>query len=274
MEETSGSPLWIDDVTCTELGPGHYLTPKANDVCTPCDSAWIITPYFSSDVWINVVHQQATPFPSLVLLPPYHESRVVACHKPIRVFAFPAYRLGFCAMLLQPWHVYPTEQQHLLTELLGEISQDIFLGDTASQHYIANALASLASPSASNVMAANHQPDIAQRICFLMWKCLSDSQLRPNDIADKLEISRAQLYRVMSAYGGFKYCLNILRVEAAARRLRDPDEDQNSIKAILFGCGFSSSEQFQRLFKQHFGISARDFRHGKKVLHAWHWQTF
>lgn len=75
-----------------------------------------------------------------------------------------------------------------------------------------------------------------------------------------LSISRAHLYRLIAKSGGFKACLNAKRLDTVAQALKNPGYDRTPIKGLLYKNGFSSTEQFQRLFRQRFGISAREFR--------------
>ncbi|MFC2992561.1 helix-turn-helix domain-containing protein [Halomonas tibetensis] len=96
------------------------------------------------------------------------------------------------------------------------------------------------------------------------------SHVRASDVATMADLSRSQLYSRLVPYGGFKTLLCEWRLERIARQLCAPENDATSIKTLLFSNGFSSTEQFQRLFRQRFGISATEFRQREKAA-ATHW---
>lgn len=95
-----------------------------------------------------------------------------------------------------------------------------------------------------------------------MRQRLKEHTLRAEDIAEAMGVSRAALYRMLPLNGGFKTCLHALRLDCVALLLRTPQQDHKPIKELLFHNGFSSTEQFQRLFRQRFGVAARTFRKG------------
>ena len=52
--------------------------------------------------------------------------------------------------------------------------------------------------------------------------------------------------------------LNSLRLEAAAKRLKEKPEE--SITSIAFDCGFATSQYFATVFRRQYGCTPRQFR--------------
>ena len=61
--------------------------------------------------------------------------------------------------------------------------------------------------------------------------------------------------------------LTTIRLENACRRLQATND---TLAAIAGACGFCSEYHLSRVFKQHFGLSPREYRLQHAVRHAAH----
>ncbi len=50
------------------------------------------------------------------------------------------------------------------------------------------------------------------------------------------------------------------RVEECAHRMRDPAWSGETLMKIALSCGFNSAAHFTRSFRNHFGVSPREYR--------------
>lgn len=55
------------------------------------------------------------------------------------------------------------------------------------------------------------------------------------------------------------------RLDTAAARLLDKNYSHIQIGNLAYGCGFTSQQHFSRRFKQHFGMTPREYRYNTKV---------
>ncbi|MBQ9973929.1 MAG: AraC family transcriptional regulator [Oscillospiraceae bacterium] len=82
--------------------------------------------------------------------------------------------------------------------------------------------------------------------------------IRVEDIAARLSLDRRYLSRIFKAHTGLsiKEYLVRRRLEQAGRYLRRG----SSVKEAAALCGYEDAANFSKRFKQHFGVSPRDFR--------------
>lgn len=90
---------------------------------------------------------------------------------------------------------------------------------------------------------------------------LRDPELGPRSIARSLKVSSRYL-RMIFASASESVSSYILRrrLEETARQLSDPRWRGRSICEIAFGWGFNSAPHFSRSFREHYGISPRQYR--------------
>jgi AraC-like DNA-binding protein len=81
----------------------------------------------------------------------------------------------------------------------------------------------------------------------------SSAQLGPDEIADAANVSRASLYRLLSAEGGIRAVLSRRRLDEALRLMMADHKDERSLKDIAMRCGFGGTSQFTRAFRARFG---------------------
>ncbi|RYF83180.1 MAG: helix-turn-helix domain-containing protein [Comamonadaceae bacterium] len=110
-------------------------------------------------------------------------------------------------------------------------------------------------------------PEFADRLHAVyryIEKNLHRHDLSVEQIALGVNSSRAQLYRLfqsrpLSVHG----TLREARLLKSVEHLRSCGDKVLSIGAIAFACGFSDQSVFSKLFKQRFGITPSDLRHGQ-----------
>jgi AraC-like DNA-binding protein len=91
---------------------------------------------------------------------------------------------------------------------------------------------------------------------------LSDPELSVDMIARHLNLSKSYIHQIFRGEDTTvsRYIWD-LRLEKCRADLIDPCHRYQSITDIVFGWGFNNSSHFCRLFKEHYGLSARDYRH-------------
>ncbi len=89
---------------------------------------------------------------------------------------------------------------------------------------------------------------------------LGNAELGPDEIADAANLSRASLYRLLSAEGGIRAVLLKRRLDEALRLMLEDSKDGRSLKEIVKRCGFGGTSQFTRAFRARFGVPPRQYR--------------
>jgi AraC-like DNA-binding protein len=89
---------------------------------------------------------------------------------------------------------------------------------------------------------------------------LGNPELGPDEIADAVNLSRASLYRLLSAEGGIRAVLLKRRLDEALRLMLGDNKDERSLKEIVKRCGFGGTSQFSRAFRARFGARPREYR--------------
>jgi AraC-like DNA-binding protein len=92
---------------------------------------------------------------------------------------------------------------------------------------------------------------------------LASPDLSPEWLAQKLEISRASLYRVFSDHGGIMKHVQERRLLAVQAALSDPLETRRLSK-LSADLGFSSEAHFSRSFRARFGVTASAYRKSQR----------
>ena len=89
---------------------------------------------------------------------------------------------------------------------------------------------------------------------------LGNPELGPDEIADAVNLSRASLYRLLSAEGGIRAVVLKRRLDEALRLMLEDNKDERSLKEIVKRCGFGGTSQFGRAFRARFGAPPREYR--------------
>jgi len=96
------------------------------------------------------------------------------------------------------------------------------------------------------------------RIKQVITRLIGDPTLSTTRIATALNMSESGLTRALKPSGlsPMRYAWS-LRLECAARLLEG--NSQRSVQEIAYRCGFASAAHFSRVFKQHYGVTPREF---------------
>ena len=90
-----------------------------------------------------------------------------------------------------------------------------------------------------------------------------DPLLSLNGLAEELEMGTSKLSKTINDHAGdnFSDYINLMRVGAAKKILKNPDYDHYTIVSIGLECGFNSKSAFYAAFKKLSGMSPSKFRH-------------
>jgi AraC-like DNA-binding protein len=99
---------------------------------------------------------------------------------------------------------------------------------------------------------------LLERICGYIEKNLGSETLTATSLQSAFKVSRSMLGRLFKDAGGVASHIRTRRLTLAAHRLvEDPDIN---ITELLYTLGFTSPRQFQRAFRNHFGMSPAQWR--------------
>ncbi|MEG2101150.1 MAG: helix-turn-helix transcriptional regulator [Flavobacterium sp.] len=93
----------------------------------------------------------------------------------------------------------------------------------------------------------------------IIKKNVENPKFSVEDLADKLGVSRVQLYRKVKAIIGINISdhINNVKLEKAAELLKS---NEMNISEIAYSLGFSSPNYFSTAFKNKFGISPKEYK--------------
>ena len=103
------------------------------------------------------------------------------------------------------------------------------------------------------------EQDFISRMNIHIMENIDNPKFSVEELADKLNVSRVQLYRKVKAILGMSISdhINNIRLEKAAIMLR---EGEMNISEIAYSLGFSSPNYFSTAFKNKFGISPKEYK--------------
>jgi AraC-like DNA-binding protein len=84
--------------------------------------------------------------------------------------------------------------------------------------------------------------------------------LSPDHVAARFRLSRGTLYRLFKDMGGLAAVIQRRRLVAVYRDLTNPASSHRGIFDIALDHGFVNASHFSRVFKDHFGMTARQAR--------------
>nr|WP_225737270.1 helix-turn-helix domain-containing protein [Dyella acidiphila] len=108
---------------------------------------------------------------------------------------------------------------------------------------------------------------LRQTIVDFIARNLYLSELSPEFLCRRFNVSRAHLYRAFAADGGVAKVLRDMRLDAAYGELTDAGRATRSITEIAYSLGFSSASQLLRSFRTRFGITPKEARAHGGVLY-------
>ncbi|MEM8571554.1 MAG: AraC family transcriptional regulator [Pseudomonadota bacterium] len=168
------------------------------------------------------------------------------------------YRLGrrvgiLPRSVLRPDTIYH-HMQHLISKLTANpngIGEDV-LGFLSNQ--MLDTVAFFLTAGNSETEETLAVQCVRARVLAYLDEGYHKDQLDPATIAKDCGISRSYLYKVFSQGPSVMDHLRHRRLEAA-REMLEHGLVKHSMTSVAMTCGFSSSSEFSRLFKKHFGIS-------------------
>ncbi|MEL1244967.1 substrate-binding domain-containing protein [Flavobacterium sp. DGU11] len=103
------------------------------------------------------------------------------------------------------------------------------------------------------------EQDFISRMNTHIMENMDNPKFSVEELADKLHVSRVQLYRKVKAILGMSISdhINNIRLEKAATMLREADMN---ISEIAYSLGFSSPNYFSTAFKNKFGVSPKEYK--------------
>ncbi|MGJ8662852.1 MAG: helix-turn-helix domain-containing protein [Marinicella sp.] len=92
---------------------------------------------------------------------------------------------------------------------------------------------------------------------------LTQANLKVADLAEHIGVQEYKVTRCITnhlQYRNFNHMMNKHRIDRAVGILTDPNNNHLKIATIAFDCGFNSLGPFNRSFKQHIGMTPRNYR--------------
>jgi AraC-like DNA-binding protein len=124
----------------------------------------------------------------------------------------------------------------------------------------------------SSSLTPGASESIRQRLERLMKEeqVFKENELRLDDLAEYLEISRHQMSQVINEHYGVSFfeLINKYRVDYVKRALADRAFDQHTIIQIAYEAGFNNKASFNRYFKQETGLTPSAYRIKEQSLPA------
>ncbi|MEQ9423232.1 MAG: AraC family transcriptional regulator [Cyclobacteriaceae bacterium] len=89
-----------------------------------------------------------------------------------------------------------------------------------------------------------------------------NSELKLSDVSEMVGLTTHKLSQLVNEHLNktFPDFINSYRIEEAKRKLRDPNENETKILAILFDVGFNNKANFNNAFKKFTGMSPSDYK--------------
>jgi len=105
----------------------------------------------------------------------------------------------------------------------------------------------------------NQEQTFITKMNDIITKNVENPKFSVEDLADKLGVSRVQLYRKVKAIIGINISdhINNVKLEKAAELLKS---NEMNISEIAYSLGFSSPNYFSTAFKNKFGISPKEYK--------------
>jgi AraC-like DNA-binding protein len=99
----------------------------------------------------------------------------------------------------------------------------------------------------------------------------AETGLTIGDLAEKVSMQEYRLRRLINQtlhFRNFNQFLNQYRIEEAARRLLDPQDEHLPISSIALDVGYASLSSFNKAFKETHGVTPSGWRAGECVQHS------
>lgn len=147
----------------------------------------------------------------------------------------------------------------MLEALTPETTKQLIVADEVLAQQLATLLALAIGPA--SIGMSRTQTKLLTRIRQDMQQRAHDETLTPEKIAQLHGISKRYLHSLFAASGTtFSKELMELRLERAARQLRDPQFANTGVSEIAWRCGFADASHFARRFCERYGQAPRAYR--------------
>ena len=130
------------------------------------------------------------------------------------------------------------------------------------------------SPGKGSKLIAQMSPGVVEQTLRSLQSTMETDHLFANPelslhlLSRHIGIPEKTISAVLNQHIGksFTDYVNGYRVDAIKQKLHDPQLKRYTIVAVAMQCGFNSKASFQRVFKQHVGVSPNEFR--KRTVEA------
>ena len=117
-------------------------------------------------------------------------------------------------------------------------------------------------------LTSQYSEELKAKLMQLMddEKPFLNSELRLNDLADKLNLSRHHASQVINEQFDSRFFdfINKYRIAEAQQLLQE--EDDMSVTEVLYACGFNNRVSFYKAFKKFTGLTPTDFRSRNQMV--------
>jgi len=158
----------------------------------------------------------------------------------------------------------------ILTDFMQSLNSLNAPIDPSTTDHVECALSSLIAASistnqdVSKLNSSAFTAPLRDRIYELIENNLANAELGPEMLMQRLNVSRAHLYRAVADDDGISTLIRNRRLDASYEALKSARFAGHSIEEICFFFGFSSGSQFLRSFKARFGVTPSSVRAAPK----------
>ncbi|HLT63747.1 MAG TPA: helix-turn-helix transcriptional regulator [Pseudohongiella sp.] len=133
---------------------------------------------------------------------------------------------------------------------------------------IAAPVAGVADAEIATATVSRHDQIMIDRVLKAMKqeRLYAESGLTIGDLAARVSVQEYRLRKLINQslhYRNFNQFLNRYRIEEAARRLLDPEEEHIPISSIALDVGYASLSSFNKAFKEIHGVTPSVYRSGQ-----------
>lgn len=147
----------------------------------------------------------------------------------------------------------------LVLGFYGHRQTTIFTSDIKSQEDIFNL-----KPASLKEDISDNNEKFAQKLLNHMdyEKPFTDQELSIGKLAKQLSVPAEYLSHVINSCFGKNFFdfINTYRIEEFKRQLQNPDNQNYKIIGIAYDCGFNSKATFNRVFKNHAGLTPSQYK--------------
>lgn len=150
----------------------------------------------------------------------------------------------------------------------------LFVPPTAGESITLDAYQPNLSLNDSSIKKADNEleiEDLDKKFCLIekfiqTHKPYLEGQYTVRALAGKVGIAQNEISPIIQQKTDKYYCdyMNELRVETLKDKLDDPENDKYTIFSLAMDCGFASKTSYNRIFKNHTGLTPTEYREQQK----------